>query len=218
MKHMTMLKIIIADDHPVVRIGARATIESSGYGSVIAEAATVDELLELLATKECDVLITDLSMPGSRHADGYAMVERICRNYPDLPVLVLSMSCNVNILRMVMATGVRGMLDKAASMAELPLAIQTVHKGGTYISASLRKLTVEASSRKTFALASKPLSPREVEVLRLLAKGLRVKEISIKLNRGITTISKQKSDALRKLGIRNDVELFDFLSREGFSG
>jgi two-component system capsular synthesis response regulator RcsB len=57
-----------------------------------------------------------------------------------------------------------------------------------------------------------------VEVLRLLAKGLRVKEIALKLNRGITTISKQKSDAQRKLGIRNDVELFDFLSREGFAG
>ncbi len=213
-----MLNIMIADDHPVVRIGARAAIEGSGVGSVVAEAATVDELLERLATHECDVLVTDLSMPGSRHADGYAMVERVCRNYPELPVLVLSMSCNVNILRMVMATGVRGMLDKAASMAELPIAIQSVHKGGTYISASLRKLTVEVGVQRAFAVAGKPLSPREVEVLRLLAKGLRVKEIAVKLNRGITTISKQKSDAVRKLGIRNDVELFDFLSREGFAG
>lgn len=213
-----MLNIMIADDHPVVRIGARATIESSGIGRVVAEAESVDELLEQLASKACDVLVTDLSMPGSRHADGYAMAERVCRNYPDLPVLVLSMSCNVNILRMVMATGVRGMLDKAASMAELPIAIQSVYKGGTYISTSLRKLTAESGIRHAYAVGSKPLSPREVEVLRLLAKGLRVKEIAIKLNRGITTISKQKSDALRKLGIRNDVELFEFLSREGFAG
>jgi two-component system capsular synthesis response regulator RcsB len=213
-----MLNIMIADDHPVVRIGARATIESSGIGTVSAEATNVDELLDLLAANDCDVLVTDLSMPGSRHADGYVMVERICRNHPDLPVLVLSMSCNVNILRMVMATGVRGMLDKAASMAELPTAIQSIHKGGTYLSSSLRKLTAEAGWHRALGLGTKPLSPREVEVLRLLAKGLRVKEIALKLNRGITTISKQKSDAQRKLGIRNDVELFDFLSREGFAG
>jgi two-component system capsular synthesis response regulator RcsB len=185
---------------------------------VSAEATNVDELLDLLAANDCDVLVTDLSMPGSRHADGYVMVERICRNHPDLPVLVLSMSCNVNILRMVMATGVRGMLDKAASMAELPTAIQSIHKGGTYLSSSLRKLTAEAGWHRALGLGTKPLSPREVEVLRLLAKGLRVKEIALKLNRGITTISKQKSDAQRKLGIRNDVELFDFLSREGFAG
>jgi two-component system capsular synthesis response regulator RcsB len=213
-----MLNIIIADDHPVVRIGARATIENSGVGVVAAEATTVDELLDILATRDCDVLVTDLSMPGLRHADGYAMVERICRNHPDLPVLVLSMSCNVNILRMVMATGVRGLLDKAASMAELPIAIQSVHKGGTYISSSLRRLTSEAGAQRMLGFGAKPLSPREVEVLRLLARGLRVKEIALKLNRGITTISKQKSDALRKLGIRNDAELFDFLSREGFAG
>jgi two-component system capsular synthesis response regulator RcsB len=213
-----MLNIIIADDHPVVRIGARATIENSGVGVVAAEATTVDELLDILATRDCDVLVTDLSMPGLRHADGYAMVERICRNHPDLPVLVLSMSCNVNILRMVMATGVRGLLDKAASMAELPIAIQSVHKGGTYISSSLRRLTSEAGAQRMLGFDAKPLSPREVEVLRLLARGLRVKEIALKLNRGITTISKQKSDALRKLGIRNDAELFDFLSREGFAG
>lgn len=212
------LRILLADDHPVVRIGVRTVIENSSAGHVVAEAGTVDELFRLLTEQEYDVLVTDLSMPGPVHPDGYAMIERICRNYPALPVLVLSMTSNVSILRMVQATGVLGMLDKASSLPELPAAIQAVRRGSGYVSSSLRKLLMDAGARAAVGQGPRALSPREAEVLRLFAKGLRVKDIAIRLNRGITTISKQKSDAARKLGIRNDVELFDFLRREGFSG
>lgn len=208
-------RILLADDHPVVRIGVRAIIDVHAVGQVVAEAGTVDELFQLLSERRFDLLVTDLSMPGTLHADGYAMIERICRNHPDLPVLVLSMASNASVLRTVYATGVLGMLDKASSMAELPVAIQVVQRGGMYVSASLRRLLAQAGVRTP---EQRALSPREAEVLRLLAKGMRVKDIALRLNRTITTISKQKGDAARKLGLRNDVELFDFLRREGFSG
>ncbi|MGO4701950.1 response regulator [Dyella sp. 2RAB6] len=212
------LRILLADDHPVVRIGVRTVIEAHEVGQVVAEAGTVDELLAHLSEQVFDILVTDLSMPGPVHADGYAMIERICRNHPELPVLVLSMTSNASILRLLQTAGVLGLLDKASSMAELPAAIQAIRCGGVYVSAPLRRLLVQAGLRAPYGTGQRLLSPREVEVLRLVAKGLRVKEIALQLNRGITTISKQKSDAARKLGIRNDVELFDFLRREGFSG
>lgn len=211
-------RILIADDHPVVRVGVRTIIETHGAGEVTAEAGTVDELHQLLSEQVFDVLVTDLSMPGPTQIDGCAMIERICRNYPELPVLVLSMTSNANILRMVQNAGVLGLLDKTSAMAELPAAIQAIQRGSAYVSAPLRKLIAQASARATHVPGQRALSPRELEVLRLLAKGMRVKEIALRLNRGITTISKQKSDAERKLGLRNDVELFDFLRRGGFSG
>ena len=210
-------RILIADDHPVVRVGVRTIIETHGAGEVTAEAGTVDELFKLLSEQEFDVLVTDLSMPGPTQIDGYAMIERICRNHPELPVLVLSMTSNANILRMVQNSGVLGLLDKTSAMAELPAAIQAIQRGSAYISAPLRKLLAQAGTRASHVAGQRALSPRELEVLRLLAKGMRVKEIALQLNRGITTISKQKSDAERKLGLRNDVELFDFLRRGGFS-
>ena len=80
------LRILLADDHPVVRIGVRSVIEAHEAGKVVAEAGTVDELLALLAEQVFDILVTDLSMPGPLNPDGYAMIERICRNHPDLPV------------------------------------------------------------------------------------------------------------------------------------
>lgn len=211
------IRIIVADDHPVVRIGTRAVIESSGVGDIVAEASNVDELLDLLGKHPCDVLVTDLSMPGSKHSDGYTMMERIRRSYPTLPILVLSVSSNVGILRTVSSLGVLGLIDKGSSMNELPVAIQTVHKGCPYISATLKKLAAEMGAPGMAGGGNKALSPREMEVLRLIATGRKVKQIADQLNRGVTTISKQKSDAMRKLNLRNDAELFDYLRREGFS-
>ncbi|MFC4763102.1 response regulator [Dyella koreensis] len=211
------IRIILADDHPVVRIGTRAVIEASGVGDIVAEASNVDELLSHLGKHPCDVLVTDLSMPGSKHSDGYTMMERIRRSYPTLPILMLSVSSNVGILRMVSSLGVLGLIDKGSSMNELPVAIQTVHKGSSYISGTLKRLASEMDVSGMSGDGKKPLSPREIEVLRLIASGLKVKQIADQLNRGVTTISKQKSDAMRKIGIRNDAELFDYLRRQGFS-
>lgn len=214
---MSPIRIILADDHPVVRIGTRHVIQSSGMGEVVAEASNADELVELLARQPCDVLVTDLNMPGSLHSDGYTMMEKIRRNHPNLPIIMLSVSNNLGILRMISALGVLGLIDKASSMTELPLAIQAVRKGNTYISPSLNKLATEMESQGSSKEGVTSLSPREIEVMRLIALGMKVKQIAERLNRGIATISKQKSDAMRKLGVRNDAELFEFLRRAGFS-
>ena len=210
------LRVILADDHPVVRIGARALIEGSGVGEVTAEANSPDELLQALEDHPCDVLVTDFSMPGSQQPDGFAMLELIRRRHPNLPILLLSMANNLSILRLVVSAGVLGLIDKASSLDELPQALQTVHRGAPYVSKGLKKRIAELGS-ETVAAGSKQPSPREAEVLRLLASGLSVTEIATHLNRSKTTISRQKGDAMRKLGISNDAELFEFLRDEGIS-
>lgn len=210
------LRIILADDHPVVRIGARALIESSGVGEVAAEANNPDELLQALEAHPCDVLVTDFAMPGGQQPDGFAMLGLIRRKYPDLPILMLSMANNLGILRMVVSAGVLGLIDKASSLDELPQALQTVHRGAPYVSKGLKERIAELGS-ETVAAGAKQPSPREAEVLRLLSTGLSVTEIAAQLSRSVTTISRQKSDAMRKLGISNDAELFEYLRNEGIS-
>lgn len=210
------LRIILADDHPVVRIGARALIENSGVGEVIAEANNPDELLQALEDQLCDVLVTDFAMPGGQQPDGFAMLGVIRRKYPDLPILMLSMASNLGILRMAVSTGVLGLIDKASSLDELPQALQTVHRRAPYVSRGLKERIAELGSETVTGGAKQP-SPREGEVLRLLSSGLSVTEIAAQLNRSITTISRQKGDAMRKLGISNDAELFEFLRNEGIS-
>lgn len=208
------LRIIIADDHPVVRIGTRAVIESSGVGRVVGEADSAQALMTLLANQPCDLLVTDYSMPGIPQADGFAMIGMIRRRHPDLPVLMLSVSSNLAILRMVLDSGVLGLVDKSSSMDELPQAIQSVYRGQPYISRSLRERVDAAGSWRMREGDGKPLSPREVEVLRLLGTGMTVKEISLQLHKSVSTISRQKGDAMLKLGLKGDAELFDYL-RDG---
>lgn len=212
------LRIVIADDHPVVRIGTRMVIESSGVGDVVAEASSTDELMDILATQPCDVLVTDFSMPGGQQADGFALVELLRRRFPEVPILLLSMASNLGILRMVASAGVLGLVDKGSSMDELPLAIQTVYRGAPYISRMLKERIAEVGTAEVTGNAVKPPSPREMEVLRLLASGLTVTQIAEQLHRSITTISRQKGDVMRKLGIKNDAELFEYLRSDGFSG
>ena len=205
------LRIIIADDHPVVRIGARAVIQASGVGEIVAEAATAQDLMAHLASQRCDVLVTDYSMPDSTVPDGFAMISMIRRRYPLLPILMLSVSSNLAILRMVRDAGVLGLVDKGSSIDELPIAVRTVHRGLPYVSVTLKERVEAAGSNTMGAGESRPLSPREVEVLRLLGKGMTFKDIATMLHRSASTISRQKGDAMLKLGLNSDAQLFDYL-------
>lgn len=211
------LRIILADDHPVVLVGARAMIASSGVGRVVAEATNARELLDALAQHPCDVLVTDFSMPDESGADGFPMISQIRRLYPDLPIVLLSSATNLAILRSAATAGVLGMLDKGASLEDLPVAIQTVYRGSPFVSKTHERRVAESGDAPSGRIALQHLSARETEVLRLLASGLTVSEIAERLHRQISTVSRQKRDAMRKLGIHADSELFDYLRSGGFS-
>ena len=207
------LRIVVADDHPVVRLGASAIIAKSGIGDVVGEANGTDSLLALLSQVACDVLVTDFTMPGGNHPDGLALLSAVRRRHPDLPIVLLSTMSNPSLLRLAMESGAQALVDKAAtSLDELPTAILTVRRGQTYVSSGIRQLISaldEVTSRQ-----SPSLSPRETEVLRLLANGMSVSGIAAQLNRSITTISHQKNSAMRKLGITNEADLFSFLQAQ----
>ncbi|ETK18491.1 LuxR family DNA-binding response regulator [Pseudomonas sp. FH4] len=175
---------------------------------MVGEAEGPDELLRLLESTSCDVLVTDFAMPGGQQADGYGLLSLLRRQYPKLPVILVTMFANVATLRASFAHGAQAIVAKSASAKELPQAIKAVSAGQTFVSECLRVQLVEAG---TGDQSQQPqLSGKEREVVRMLASGMTVSQIAVRVNRSISTISKQKSTAMNRLCISTDVDLFAY--------
>ncbi|MDE1166056.1 MAG: response regulator transcription factor [Pseudomonas sp.] len=214
----TPLRILLADDHPIFRIGLRAVIQQDPGLTVVGEASTPLEVTQWLAEGECDLLITDFMMPAENQNDGLRLLETIRRHWPDLPILVVTMLSNPGLFREMLALGVKGVLNKASLVSELPIAIAHVQRQKVFIAESISQaLLQDGEVRPDKLLERDPLSPRELEVTRLLAGGLSVSEIAAQLNRSKQTVSAQKVNAMRKLGVPNDAALFIYLQEHGLS-
>ena len=208
------IRIILADDHPVVRSGVRAILERNGGARVVAEAATADELFAAIAGVAADLVLTDFSMPGGDAADGLSMLVRLRLRWPMLPVVVLTMAGNGGVLRAILDTGVLGMLNKSDALNELPLAIRAVERRRRYLGVSIRQLLDAGTG---IPAAQTTLSPRETEVLRLFASGLTVSAIARRLNRSVKTVSRQKQDAMAKLGLHSDLDVYAYARENGLA-
>jgi two-component system capsular synthesis response regulator RcsB len=207
------MRVIIADDHPVVRIGLRMLIGLSNTCVIVGEADGPDSLLSLLSTTPCDLLITDFCMPGNLQADGLKMLSMVRRRYPSMSIILVTMFTNVTTLRAAFAQGVMAIIAKDGSAKELPMAIKSVGEGRRFISASLRTALVQADAEAQSGSPS--LSAKEHEVVRMLASGMTVSEIAGHFKRSVSTISKQKSMAMQRLGISTDVDLFAYARDSG---
>ncbi|AQT92741.1 MULTISPECIES: response regulator transcription factor [Pseudomonas] len=208
-----MIRIIIADDHPIVRVGQRVVIEASGKCKVVGEANGPDQLLTLVGSTPCDVIVTDFAMPGDHQADGYGLLGLLHRQYPKLPVVLVTMFANVSTLRSAFSHGAQAVVAKSASARELPLALKAVSEGRTFVSECLRVQLDEACHAQPTQPAR--LSGKEHEVVRMLASGMTVSQIAARVNRSISTISKQKSTAMQRLCISTDVDLFTYARESG---
>lgn len=209
---MNKLRIILADDHPVVRSGLRLLLESGGMVEVVAEAGSPASLFQALARSKVDLLLTDFLMPGGDGVDGLDMLSRLRAHWPRLPVVVLTMAGNPNVLQAILGTGVRGLLDKSDALPELSMAIAAVANGRSYIGSGVRN-ALDAHMRND--VGGVALSRRETEVLRLFASGMTVSEIARHLNRSVKTISHQKVGAMTKLGLHNDLEIYAYARENG---
>jgi two-component system capsular synthesis response regulator RcsB len=210
------LRIILADDHPIVLNGVRMLLESGMDVSVVASVQSPTELVNALESTPCDLLITDFKMPGGQVADGLHMLGLISRRKPDLPVIVLTMVNNAGVLGSILTTGVRGLLSKSDALTELTLAVQAVSHDRDYMSTGIRNM-LDGSRSGGASAGLVALSKREVEVLRLFAGGLTVSEIASQLNRSVKTISRQKMDAMAKLGLKSDLDIYAYARENGLS-
>ncbi|WP_448098077.1 response regulator [Luteibacter yeojuensis] len=207
------LKVILADDHPLVLAGGTLTLRNA-HIDVVGAAKAADELLAMLVERPCDVVITDFLMPSDRQDDGFALIETIVKEHPQLALVVLTMINRPAALQSMLNRGVRGIVDKRAPMDELATAARAVADGETYLSETLLDILSEADDASE-AMPGAPLSPRETEVIRMFVNGMSLQQIADREGRSVKTISRQKRDAMRKLGVDHDSLLGEYARDHG---
>ena len=181
-----MLKVLVVDDSPLFRRGVRDLVIEGFHGAKVGEAGNAHEMLDLQRRKPWDMVVMDISMPGMNGLDALKQVKQ---EFPDLPVLILSMHPEEQYAIRMFKAGANGYLTKAAAPEELVKAIKKVHGGGKYVSAALGEAL---ASRVNLDAEKSPhdlLSDREYEVLCLIGSGKTVSEIAEKMNLSVTTIS-----------------------------
>jgi two-component system capsular synthesis response regulator RcsB len=212
------LRIVLADDHPVVLLGAETALSSpSGRACrIVAQAQNADELIHHLQHTACDLVISDYSMPYGRFPDGLALMGYLKRHFAHLPLIVMTMLRNPSLLQALLNTGAQGLFDKRSPMSELKRAVQIVGNGRRYLcptfAAILDAQALPAAGAETPRVR---LSERELEVVRLFVQGLSGRQIAVQLNRSEKTISRQKRTAMDKLGLEHDGGLVEFARVSG---
>lgn len=211
------VRILVADDHPIFRVGMRCVLEKDPEWMIAGEASTPLALTEWLHAHPCDLLITDFMMSTPGQHDGLRLLEDIRRYWPELPILVITALVNAGLFRAILGTGVKGLIGKASLVSELPTAINQIRRNKLFIARSVSHALALASEDRSDRLHNlEPLSPRELEVTRLFAAGLSVGQIAAHVNRSKQTISAQKVAAMRKLGVPSDAALFIYLQAHDF--
>ena len=203
-----MIKVLLADDHGIVRAGLRRIVEESGDMEVVAEAADGRETLRLVQEILPDVAVIDISMPG---LDGLEVVSQLHGHYPDLPILILTMHEEGQYVVRAIQAGAMGYLTKQSAPEQLVKAIRKVHAGSRYLTdeaAETLALRIARGSGEQSPLDS--LSMRELQVLRRLAMGHTNREIASAYNISIKTVDTYRSRLLKKLNLRNNAELSRF--------
>jgi len=194
-----MTRIVLADDHKIVRDGLKRILAATTDLEVAGEAANGDELLRLVKSTDHDVAVVDMSMPG---LSGLALIKRLKDEKPKLRVLVLSMHGESQYAARALKAGASGYLNKDSAAEQLVAAIRKIAAGGMHIgeAAAASLVAAEKSPHET-------LSDREFEVLRLLVEGLGPTEIGERLHLSVKTISTHKTRILEKLNLGSTTEL-----------
>ena len=199
-----MKRVLIGDDHPVVRQGLKRMLMESSDGITVGEAQNAAEVIRLVREQDWDLVILDITMPGG----GLDALKQIRQDRPRIPVLVLSVHPEDQYAVRVLKAGASGYVTKDSSPDDLKKAIRKVAQGGKFISSTLaEKLAAGLGGRSTAVLDHENLSDREYQVLCMIASGKTVSEIGRELTLSVKTISTYRARILKKLSLRNNTEL-----------
>jgi DNA-binding NarL/FixJ family response regulator len=198
------IRILIADDHPIVRAGFKQVLSETPDLVVADEAGNGQEVLEHLKKKKYDVVLLDISMPGK---NGLEILKELKTDYPKLPVLILSIYPEEQYAIRALKAGAAGYLTKESAPHELISAIRKISAGGRYISESLAEKLATYLNVDMTKSPHETLSDREHQVMRLIASGKTVSEIAESLNLSVKTISTYRTHILEKMKMKNNAEI-----------
>lgn len=207
-----MIRVLIADDHAVVRRGLREVLEESRDIRVAGEAANAHEVLEQVRKEPWDVVVLDINLPGR---SGLELLEDLRHERPQLPVLILTIYSEDQYALRALKSGAAGYLTKETAPERLVEAVRKVVVGGHYISPSLGERLASMVGTGFEGAPHDLLSEREFRVFRMLSGGKTVTQIAEAMNLSVKTISTYRSRALEKLGLRNNAELTQYAIRHG---
>ena len=210
----TPLRVLLVDDHAIVREGLLRILEGAGAGWQVRAAGDAFEALRLLREAETDVALIDLSMPGM---GGLDLIRRVRSEHPQLRVLVLSMHPEEQYALRALKAGAAGYLRKDCAAAELVGAVRKVAAGGAFVSDLLASMAVQGLQRAGVVPWHAQLSDREMEVLRRIAAGERLTDIAAALHLSIKTVSTHKTRIQNKLGLGSTATLIRYAIDKGLA-
>jgi len=211
-----MIRIILADDHEMLRAGLKGLLERESDFKVVAQAKDGEDLLEKLALIKADCAVMDLSMPNM---DGLSALKEIRKKHPKLKVLVLTMQKDAEHFKQAMACGACGYVLKDSAFDQLTMAIKVIIKGKNFISPTISSLITEQYVRSVDQEADIPsleiLTSREKEILCCVAEGKANKNIAAKLKISIRTVETHRSHLIQKLGLKTPASLVKYAISKG---
>jgi DNA-binding NarL/FixJ family response regulator len=211
---MRTIRVLVADDHTLVRAGIRSLLESIEGVEVVAETGDGREALEIIARDQPDVALLDIGMPG---LSGLEVARRATAASPRTRVVILSMHADATYVTQALRAGASGYLLKGASVEELPLALKSVMRGETYLTPKVSRSIVDGYLRDT-GHSTDPLAGltgRQREILQLVAEGKSTKEIARLLDIGVKTVETHRGRLMERLDIHDVAGLVRFAMRAG---
>jgi len=207
-----MIRVVIADDHTILREGLKQLLQAADDLDVVGEAGDGHEVLQQVRTREFDVLLLDMSMPGK---SGMELIKQVKSERPKLRILVLSMHEEHQYAVRAIRSGASGYLTKESASTLLVTAIRKVAGGGAFISAEIAEQLALSAMPHAEGPAHVSLSDREYQVFRLLVAGASVTHIADQLNLSVKTVSTHKARLMEKLHIDNPAELVRYALKHG---
>jgi DNA-binding NarL/FixJ family response regulator len=202
-----VIRILIADDHAILRRGLKEILVDELKDAIFAEAGNAQQVLTDVRKQVWDLVILDITMPGR---SGLDLLRDLKQLQPELPVLVLSMHPEDQYAKRVLRSGAAGYMNKETAPKELVTAIRKVLAGGRYVSAALAEKLASDLSADSARLPHERLSDREFEILRMIASGKTVSQIAEELHLSVTTVSTHRARILEKMDMANNAELMRY--------
>jgi DNA-binding NarL/FixJ family response regulator len=213
---MKNLRILLADDHALVRAGIRELVQKIPGNEVIGEASSGRQALEMIESLSPDLVLLDI---GMKELNGLEVAARVARDFPAVKTLILSMHNNEEYVLRALRVGASGYMLKDSAITELELAVESVRAGKTYLSPSISRNAIESYLNRTSARGKSTsldqLTPRQREILQLIAEGRSTKEIAGDLNLSAKTVETHRAQLMERLDIYDVASLVRYAMRVG---
>lgn len=209
-----IIKIILVDDHPLMRLGIKSSL--SKYNdeiNIVAEASNADEMFTILPNEEIDMVLLDVQMPGMLCEDA---VLKLKSEYPNIKIIIISSACDNKLLYKLVENGINGFIPKMANVEDIKTAIQEVMLGFKYYGVDIARILKEVkNSMEISESVMSKLTHREKEIMQLCCDGLLSKEIASRLDISPRTVEMHKANIFKKLDINNTIELAKWAIEHG---